>query len=39
MVGVSTFCETMTLTVGHPAEPGSAALVEDLLDAMVSDLA
>ncbi len=38
MLGVSTFAETLTLTVGHPADPGTAALVERFLDLVVTDL-
>jgi NRPS condensation-like uncharacterized protein len=34
MVGVSTFAETLTLTVGHPADRATASLVASFLDLM-----
>ncbi len=38
MVGVSTFRETLTLTVGHPGATDTASLVSRLLDSMARDL-
>jgi NRPS condensation-like uncharacterized protein len=38
MIGVSTFAETLTLTVGYPSDADTAALVERLLDLMDADL-
>ncbi len=38
MVGVSTFGEALTLTVGHPCAPDTASLVARLLDSMERDL-
>ena len=39
MVGVSTFAEMLTLTVGYPANLSAASLVERLLDSMHDELA